>query len=129
MKLHEHVPPLGERAALRIKRGDPAFPDRVRCEHPLIVFKDEEGTGADRMMTPRLRDRVVALAELVRKEWPVMLRVTDAYDEQGEHSPDSTHYSGQAADLTTSDRDVAKLGRLADLAVQAGFDWVLYEDQ
>lgn len=124
MNLGEHHPAVAERVAIRARRED-----LVRCDHPLIVFKDEEGTGADRMMTERLRGSLIKLADLVCAEWGgVKLRVTDAWDEQNEHSPNSTHYEGRAADLTTSDRDSGKLGRLADLAVTAGFDWTFYEN-
>lgn len=134
MKLGEMRPSKGERQAvggkpIRIKRVDPEFSSFVRCDHPLIVFKDEEHSGADRMMTPRLRNHLVILADLVQREWPKLkLRVTEAWDENGEHSATSTHYEGRAADMTTSDQDSAKLGKLADLAWQAGFDWVFYEN-
>jgi hypothetical protein len=112
----------------RIARGTPEFAELVQSEHPFIVFKDEEGTGADRVMTPRLRARLHALAELTRARWPgITLRVTEAWDENGEHSKNSLHYEGRAADLTTSDIDSAKLPRLAALAVEAGFDWVYCE--
>lgn len=112
-----------------IKRGEPAFAGLVESEDPLIVFKDEEGTGADRLMTPRLRSRLHRLARMVQKQWSgVSLRVTEAWDDQGEHGDKSLHYEGRAADLTTSDRDSKKLGRVAALALDAGFDWVYFEN-
>jgi hypothetical protein len=113
----------------KIKRTDPEFSTLVSNQNASIVFKDEEGTGADRMMTTRMRDKLDALAPLVSAEWTgVKLRVTEAWDEDDEHSPDALHYEGRAADITTYPPDGAKLGRLGRLAVNAGFDWVFYED-
>jgi hypothetical protein len=113
-----------------VVRGSPAYARLVRCEDERILFKDEEKTGADRMMTTRLRVRLLDLAERVEERWPdVTLRVTETWDEEREHGKSSVHYEGRAADLTTSDLDPRKLGWLAKLAVDAGFDWVFYEDE
>ena len=80
--------------------------------------------------TPRLERRLRTLNRLVRREWDgVSVRVTEAWDENAEHGPSSAHYEGRAVDLTTSDIDPAKLGRLAFLAVEAGFDRVYFEDR
>lgn len=130
---NEHRPEASESATVgaieaRVARGSAAFERLVRDDDPDIVFKDEEHTGADRMMTPRLRSALHRLDERVRRQWPgLSLRVTEAWDERSEHGPSSLHYEGRAADVTTSDVDPAKLGKLALLAADSG-DWVLRED-
>jgi hypothetical protein len=131
----DQVPALTEREAIGkveapVARGHAAFRSLRESTSRNIVFKDEEATGADRMMTPRLDERLERLSRSVRAEWQgVRLRVTEAWDEDAEHGPLSAHYEGRAADLTTSDLDPQKLGRLAYLAVEAGFDWVYFESR
>ena len=112
-----------------IRRGKDAATRLVSCDDCPFVFKDEERNKSDRMMTPRLRASLIRLSKLVSQTWPkVELRVTEAWDDRGEHGDASVHYEGRAADITTSDQDPQKLGALAALAVKAGFDWVYYED-
>jgi hypothetical protein len=113
----------------RIRRGTSSFSRLVSCKDCAFVFKNEERNHSDRMMTPRLQSALQRLSRLVKQTWPKLeLRVTEAWDENREHGSDSVHYEGRAADITTSDQDPKKLGRLAALAVSAGFDWVFYED-
>jgi hypothetical protein len=112
-----------------VRRGTPAFSRLSSCTDCPFVFKDEERNASDRRMTPPLRQKLTGLSKRVQETWPrVELRVTEAWDDRGEHGQESVHYEGRAADITTSDQDPKKLGRLAALAVQAGFDWVYYED-
>ncbi len=113
----------------KIKLGDPEYTNLVSNTNAEIVFKDEEGTGADRMMSALMKQRLDRLATAVAAEWAgARLRVTEAWDQDNEHAGNSLHYEGRAADLTTYPVDSAKLGRLGRLAVEAGFDWVWYEN-
>jgi hypothetical protein len=132
--LGQKVPNQAERDVVgsstsKIKRNTAEFNALTKNTNADIVFKDEEKTGADQMMTTKLNGKVNALAALVKSEWSgVKLRITEAWDENDEHGTNSVHYEARAVDITTSDQDGNKLGRLGRLAVNAGFEWVFFEN-
>jgi len=136
LSLGQKVPDILESQAVGqfthvIHRGSNEFKDFEYNQNPLIVFKDEERNQSDHYMTKRMAHRMNRLAGLVAVEWPgIKLLVIDAWSDPVVQPPHNRlHYEGRAADLALSDLDSSKLGRLGQLAVDAGFDWVHYEAQ
>lgn len=135
LKVGQRMPDSAENEVVgavqvRLTRGDSRWQRLAPCQAPHVLFKNEERTGADQVMTPRLCELLSRLEFSVEKEWPgLVLRITEAWDENGEHGRGSLHYEGRAADITTSDSEPNRLGRLARLAVDVGLDWVYFENR
>jgi hypothetical protein len=144
----QHVPANGTESGINGPGFiTPTVSGLVRNTNPDIIYKNEENNdqfpgneNTDSLMTPLLKARLDRLAMLVKAEFPgSKLRVTEAFDIDTEHSPRdktstegvSLHYEGRAADISVgtspTENDPAKLGRLGQLAVDAGFEWVHYE--
>ncbi|MBN1945593.1 MAG: hypothetical protein JW797_07940 [Bradymonadales bacterium] len=145
--IEERMDPLVARTVLSDMRYFPAS--------RFILFKDEEQrqldeagqapfASEDYLFDPRLAAGLQQVGEHVLAQWtdPIsegpafQLRLTEGYDSLIEHSPNSNHYRGRAADLTLSPVPAASrearaeyYGRLARLAVCAGFDFIAFEDR
>lgn len=134
LTLGQKIPNKTETAAVgkfvaRISRGSVEFKKLARNKNPDIVFKDEEMNGDDHLMSAKLNEKVNRLADLVKLEFPGhKLRITEAWDDSSDHAKTSRHREARAVDITTFPKDSKKLGRLAGLAVEAGFEWVFFED-
>lgn len=118
--------------------------EEVRPPAPKVTVDRRDHQDEDYLMDPAAAAALVRLADLVAREWQdpltggpaFRLRVTEAFDSMHEHSARSTHYQGRANDLTlspvpaaTGDARRAFYGRLSRLAVCAGYDYVLFENQ
>jgi len=101
--------------------------DLIEYHDPTIWWESDNDTDGDteddHQMHRDLLPPLLRLSALVLHE-QALLKVQDSYRPTGIHNPQSLHREGRAIDLTA---DGMTLGRLARLAVQAGFDWVYYE--
>lgn len=118
--------------------------EEVRPPAPKAAVDRRNHQDEDYLMDPAAAAALLRLADLVAREWQDPLtggpafrvRVTEGFDSMHEHSARSTHYQGRANDLTlspvpaaTGDARRAYYGRLSRLAVCAGYDYVLFENQ
>lgn len=135
MVLGEHVPNISEKniqasgpSIERITRDSPRFKTLEGNYNEYIDFLDPEGTGACRMMTKRLKEKLNILAISVANQWEgVRLTVKRGWTERNDLDPTDLHYEGRAVDIRTSVWNSSHMGLLARLAVEAKFDWVHYE--
>jgi len=105
------------------------------------TFKDEESgrlpgypvtayAGDDLLVDPALVplvQRYQQLIELARRQQRLKtqrVEITEAFDQQGEHTEDSLHYEGRAIDVVGDYGNNKVIERLTGLAMLAGFDWV-----
>jgi hypothetical protein len=113
----------------KIRREDLAFQTLVRPANPDVAFSQPKDDGADRYMTQALAEATGKLAALVKTEWPGQkLQIVRGWlDDDGAEAP-TTRHEARSVDITVTDYDSSKLGRLARLAATAGFAWVSFED-
>ena len=116
--------------AVKISNGSDLVEIKSYTAQQGVIIMDDEGDLSDAKMTLDTKNRAINLATLVREEWGdvIYLRIREAWSTNDNHLNYSIHHEGRALDITTSDNDKNKLGRLAGLAIEAGFDWVWYED-
>ncbi|HKZ55196.1 MAG TPA: hypothetical protein VJ123_06930 [Anaerolineales bacterium] len=96
---------------------------------PRVIYKDEEGTPfPDHYLQDPLIQPLLNLQQMAEQEG-MLIRITEAWDIQGEHAQNSLHYEGRAMDITPSlpPADPQRISRLAHLATLAGFNWVFNE--
>ncbi|KXI26778.1 hypothetical protein [Paraglaciecola hydrolytica] len=130
--INEHRPSISEVEAsgisVRSEDGN-ALEDLFNYCSNDVVIKFEEGDCSDSKVTKNLKKTIFKLVELIDQEWEGerKLRITEAWDNNAEHTKYSLHNEGRAADITTDDRDTKKLSKLACLAMAAGFSWVKLE--
>ncbi|HVK08481.1 MAG TPA: hypothetical protein VM597_06850 [Gemmataceae bacterium] len=124
----------------RISRGTSAYDALMDLDSAWIggtrLFKDEEPTPyatSDHKGDPALLVPLARLAQLidtvdaadrfagVDAPLPNPLRITEVFDEQGEHSSTSRHYEGRAIDIGVTGK---ALERVLGLGLLAGFSWV-----
>ncbi|GFU54354.1 tiggy-winkle hedgehog protein [Nephila pilipes] len=134
----EHVPSSSEcsnsasgPAQRKIKKNDPAFRNLVVNYSEDIIFKNDKVNASDRVMNSRLKKLLDNLSIMVMNTFKgVKLRVVKAWDEDNLNaSTENLHSEGRAVDITTSDIDRSKYGKLGRLAYEAGFDFVYYESR
>ncbi|XP_031561240.1 protein dachsous-like [Actinia tenebrosa] len=95
----------------------------VRNTNSEIVFLNDDS----RRMTARAKSKLDVLATRVSARWGGRkVKVLKAWTDTVVPGTISLHYEGRAVRLVVDDNDVGKLGELAGLAEQAGFDWIQY---
>lgn len=136
MKFKQRIPDVDEVSLQasgeyvgRVERGSEAYKDLETNYNSDIVFRTDNNDD-NRRMTKNCMKKLNFLASLVKDKWGIRLRVIEAYDldrrARHHHGIHSLHHEGRAVDIATEDKDKDKYPFLGRLAIQAGFDWVLY---
>lgn len=121
----------------RISRGTNSFTQLVNIQSVWAnrggVFPLLDGDpykGDDYLVQSNAVEPIIQLADMIQSAKSAerlstsFFSINDAFDEQIDHSNNSTHYEGRAIDV---DGDANAIGKMAGLALLSGFDWVWNE--
>ena len=127
-RANTHLPNYGEGRASGSMGSYPFLPkhDLVHIDDDRVWWESEHDTNDtedDHIIHRSMEEPLRRLIELVDQRNAV-LKVQDAYRDEGIHAKKSLHKEGRAIDLTAEGMG---LEELAKLAWAAGFDWVYNE--
>jgi hypothetical protein len=101
------------------------LPDK---QFPPVPYADDNYLVNPAMFTPlgRFKDLILLADEQRRLDKLSILDVTAAFNEDGRHSINSSHYEGRAIDFIVNGRVLSRT--MVGLGILAGFDWADYEN-
>lgn len=127
-RANTHLPTYGEGKASGSMGYYPFMPkhDLIHIQDGRVWWESEHDvndTEDDHIIHRSMEEPLRRLIELVDQEGAV-LKIQDAYRDEGIHAVRSLHKEGRAVDLTSEGISLEKLSKLA---WAAGFDWVYNE--